>query len=553
MADIVQSLFGVTPELYQQAQAQRAAEQALQYAKLDPFQQANFAIGRGAYQLAGALGGTDPQLQMISTRNSIARQINYNDPNSIMQGVQMLTQAGDTVGAMQLADVARKMESEMAQRNQRLAAAKASEAQAAKDQAELADIAAQRAAFERLYPTVAPAAPATPIATDGADIYADLAEIGNAGTTGPAARVIPQGMPLPPIGEAPMPAPAAAAPAVVVPTPTAPAAAPAPAAPVVPTRQATGARIETQIQALEKEREPLLGLKKDPRAVARAEVLGKQIDFLRESTKQRLFTGDAANAARYLYGTTDSEEIYRNYGTAGLAAIQEREKQMAQEKRPVTNVSSPVTVSMQKGFGENLTETITNNLRAGRSAASTLGTVENMTTLLDEGVRTGFGQETLLKLGQVGQLFDPNFNTRGLAGQEAFQAFSTQIVLPQVKQLGANPTDTDLKFIVTGSPGLSKTVEGNKLLLDTLKLKLQREQDLARFSNQWLATNSQIVKTDPIAAQVKYSTDFDTYAQSSPLYGPAANTLRDRFAALGGQTRGSEPARRALQSGGLTR
>jgi hypothetical protein len=90
-------------------------------------------------------------------------------------------------------------------------------------------------------------------------------------------------------------------------------------------------------------------------------------------------------------------------------------------------------------------------------------------------------------------------------------------------------------------------------LLDALKLKLQREQDLARFSNQWLATNSQLIKTDPINAQAKYNTDFETYAQSSPLYGPAANTLRDRFAALGGQTRGSEPARRALQSGGLTR
>ena len=133
MADIVQSLFGATPELYQQAQAQRADQAALQYAQLSPFQQANYAIGRGAYQLAGALGGTDPQLQMISTRNSIARQINYNDPNSIMQGVQMLTQAGDTVGAMQLADVARKMESEMAQSFQRTAAGQASLASAARE------------------------------------------------------------------------------------------------------------------------------------------------------------------------------------------------------------------------------------------------------------------------------------------------------------------------------------------------------------------------------------------------------------------------------------
>lgn len=137
MADIVASLFGVTPEMYQQRQAQLADQQALQYAQLSPMQQAQFAIGRGASgltsALVGALGGQDPQLQLISARNSIARQIDYNNPESIMQGVQMLTQAGDTVGAMQLADVARKMESEMAQRTQRLASAQASMATATRE------------------------------------------------------------------------------------------------------------------------------------------------------------------------------------------------------------------------------------------------------------------------------------------------------------------------------------------------------------------------------------------------------------------------------------
>lgn len=106
MADIVSSLFGVTPEMYQQAQAQQADQQALQYAQLSPFQQANFAIGSGAYRLAGALGGEDPQLKMISTRNAIARQMDLNDPQSINQAMQALSQAGDTVGAMQLMAVA---------------------------------------------------------------------------------------------------------------------------------------------------------------------------------------------------------------------------------------------------------------------------------------------------------------------------------------------------------------------------------------------------------------------------------------------------------------
>lgn len=105
--DIVQSLFGVTPEMYQQQQAAAADERALALARLNPMQRAEFNIGRGAYQLAGALGGTDPQLQMISNRQSIARQIDFNDPASIQSAVRMLTQSGDSQGAAMLADTAR--------------------------------------------------------------------------------------------------------------------------------------------------------------------------------------------------------------------------------------------------------------------------------------------------------------------------------------------------------------------------------------------------------------------------------------------------------------
>jgi hypothetical protein len=106
--DIVQSLFGVTPEMYQQRQAAAADERALSLAQLTPMQRAEFNIGRGAYQLAGALGGPDPELQRISARNALAKQIDFNDPASIQAGVQSLTQAGDTMGAMMLADTARK-------------------------------------------------------------------------------------------------------------------------------------------------------------------------------------------------------------------------------------------------------------------------------------------------------------------------------------------------------------------------------------------------------------------------------------------------------------
>lgn len=133
MAEIVQSLFGVTPQMYQQQQSDAADARAMQYARLSPFEQANFAIGRGASQLVGALGGQDPQLQMISARNQIAQQIDYNSPESIAAAVRRLSEIGDSQGAMMLADVGRKAQSEQALQFQRGAAGQASLAAATRE------------------------------------------------------------------------------------------------------------------------------------------------------------------------------------------------------------------------------------------------------------------------------------------------------------------------------------------------------------------------------------------------------------------------------------
>lgn len=137
MAEIVQSLFGITPESYRATQQERADAQALQYAKLDPFQQANFAIGRGANMLGGAagraLGGQDPELMRITMRQQIAGQLNPNDPASIERGIAALSQAGDTQGAMLLQGEYRKLVESNALVGQRGAAARASDAAATRE------------------------------------------------------------------------------------------------------------------------------------------------------------------------------------------------------------------------------------------------------------------------------------------------------------------------------------------------------------------------------------------------------------------------------------
>jgi hypothetical protein len=133
MAEIVQSLFGVSPEMYQRQQQDRADAQAMRFAQLDPFQQANFAIGRGANMLGGAiggaLGGQDPELQRITMRQQIASQINFTDPASIQQGMNAL--GDDVMGKQQLAQILRQQQESGALIAQRGAAAAESQAKAA--------------------------------------------------------------------------------------------------------------------------------------------------------------------------------------------------------------------------------------------------------------------------------------------------------------------------------------------------------------------------------------------------------------------------------------
>jgi hypothetical protein len=116
MASEILGLF-TSPQQYQQQQQDLARSRAMEFARLDPFQQANAAIGQGAYGLAGAiggaLGGVDPQLQKITMRQQLASQLDQSKPESFMQVARMAAQNGDPEFAMAIADAGRQMQSNL--------------------------------------------------------------------------------------------------------------------------------------------------------------------------------------------------------------------------------------------------------------------------------------------------------------------------------------------------------------------------------------------------------------------------------------------------------
>ena len=117
--DIVGSLFGVTPEMYQEQRDLMRQKQAMEFAQLDPRAQATYAFSRAGQQVGQALGGLmgveDPQMRLISQRNALAKQFDVNTPEGLVRYGQALQQAGDTVGALQATALANQMSGQMAE------------------------------------------------------------------------------------------------------------------------------------------------------------------------------------------------------------------------------------------------------------------------------------------------------------------------------------------------------------------------------------------------------------------------------------------------------
>jgi len=111
--DIVQGLFGLTPEAYQAQQNQQAQAEAMRFAQLDPFQQANYGLYMGGRQLGGvvgqALGAQDPTLQRISTVNALSKQFDVTTPQGLA-GMSKAVSGTYPELAIQLANQAQAMQ-----------------------------------------------------------------------------------------------------------------------------------------------------------------------------------------------------------------------------------------------------------------------------------------------------------------------------------------------------------------------------------------------------------------------------------------------------------
>jgi hypothetical protein len=210
----------------------------------------------------------------------------------------------------------------------------------------------------------------------------------------------------------------------------------------------------------------------------------EQIKLLRAGLDPSMFTPKVTKgpASYEEYIRTDSTPTEAEY----LAFLQEKEKAGA------TKIDFA-----DKGWAALGPKKYEERLDLATSAQSSNINLSNLENIIDQGLETGFGAELGLSLNRIGQaIVGPDFKAGDIAGAESFAAGATQLILPEVKKLGVNPTDKDLDFVVKGSPELSKSVEGNKLMLKALKLSNARAIDAHNFDNAFYTNPLNAGKTE---------------------------------------------------------
>lgn len=268
---------------------------------------------------------------------------------------------------------------------------------------------------------------------------------------------------------------------------------------------------EEQMQKAEQDK-LLQQLAQDPR-------YAEQIKLLRAGLDPSMFTPKRAK------GPTSYEEYIRTDSTPTqaeyLAFLQEKEKAGA------TKIDFA-----DKGWAALGPKKYEERLDLATSAQSSNINLSNLENIIDQGLETGFGAELGLSLNRIGQaIVGPDFKAGDIAGAESFAAGATQLILPEVKKLGVNPTDKDLDFVVKGSPELSKSVEGNKLMLKALKLSNARAIDAHNFDNAFYTNPLNAGKTEidrNVAFQIHMANNPELYS-AQPLI-QEYNSLLEREA-----------------------
>ena len=410
MASIMDTLFGVSAERFQQERDAAADAQALQYARLSPIEKASFGVQRGAYGLAGALGGalggTDPELQRRTQAQQILGMINPSNPETFFTAAQIAADRGDQQLAFGLRLEGDKYKQQKLIRDDE-AAKRLREQTALNQQTEA------RAIAQRAYQ------PGTPERAQMLDVQ-EREQMADQGTP------MPENI-------------AAVAPSFDIRR-------------VAPQLQRLGAAGIAQLTAgLAAEK----AMRPETISVKEGEVLynyptspgGEYKPVITGGAKPTPFTGNMANAALSLFQTADPSKIFARAGQKGIDAVNAKALETVIAQRPVTNINTyvPASVEAQKQYIQDIAKERT----VLRTAPDTIKNIEAAKKLIPTASTfMGKGGEPLLAAASfLNNRLGFSISTQGVTDATVLRTRLFEGILDNLKKLDSQPSQEQQRVL----------------------------------------------------------------------------------------------------------
>lgn len=216
-----------------------------------------------------------------------------------------------------------------------------------------------------------------------------------------------------------------------------------------------------------------------------------------EPVKQEFINGVPVNPYTQKTPVKDINKPFV-YGEDGApmpnAAYQDYEFKKSVLGKP--SISNKVTMAQEteenKAIGKELGQQYADLQKGGMQAPTRISKLQRMAQLSD-GVTTGALTPALTDVAALADSLGVKVD-KNLGAKQAFEALSNEVALGlrSTADGGGMPgamSDKDREFLKAMTPSLSKTPEGNKLIIESgIKLE-QRKQQVAQMSRQYRAQN----------------------------------------------------------------
>lgn len=165
-------------------------------------------------------------------------------------------------------------------------------------------------------------------------------------------------------------------------------------------------------------------------------------------------------------------------------------------KGPLVTVNNGASSKYTETLDKALAEKYLEIQNGAQQAQNKLATLQGLEAALGQADYTGMGAETMLAMKQAGRALGLDIGD-DLGPEETARALGNQLALQMRSPSGGAGmpgamSDKDREFLVASVPGLTKTPEGNRRLIDFMKRIEQRNIEVANMAQDYADRNGQL-------------------------------------------------------------